>query len=137
MFLNVPVTHSVHVPAFSDPKPALQVQATSAVLYVSEFEFAGHAIHELTPVATPYVPTMQLVQTVPAMMFWNFPAGHTVQELSPTCEYTPTPQDSHAAGPVAFLYVPAAHCVHAWFVYVAPTLQVHAASAVLLAAEFV
>ena len=113
MSLNVPVAHFVHSPAFSDQKPALQVQAAGSVLYVGEIVFAGHGIHELAPVATPYVPTTQVVHTVPASMFWNFPAGHTVQVILPTGEYSPNPQDTHATDPATFLYVPAAHCIHA------------------------
>jgi hypothetical protein len=136
-FLNVPVEQTVHVSALAPVKPALQVQAVRAALYSGEFELAGHAIHEVAPVPEPYLPTAQFVHTVPITMSWNLPAGHTVQALLPTCEYLPTPQDTHAAGPVTFLYLPAVHVSQVnIFVYVEPTLQVHAASAVLSTGEF-
>ena len=136
-FLNVPVAHSVQVSALAPEKPALQVQAVRAALKTGEFEFAGHALHEVAPAPAPYLPTAQFVHTVPMTWSWNFPAGHTEQALLPTCEYLPTPQDTHVADPVASLYVPPAHAVHVYaFVYVYPPLQVHAASVVLPAGEF-
>ncbi len=80
--LYVPTPHGKHVPPSGPVDPALQVQAARAELVLGEFEFAGHA--------------MQVAAAVAAAVL----------------EYFPAPQFSHAALPVAILYVPTSHAKH-------------------------
>jgi hypothetical protein len=55
VFLYFPATHAVQVPPFAPVKPALQMQAVSAVLEFGEVELPGHVEH----VADKYLPAVQ------------------------------------------------------------------------------
>ena len=110
--LYVPIEHLVHVPALSAPKPAVQVQLVRAMLDCGAFEFAGHGVHELAPVAAPYVSGAQFVHTVPEVINRNFPGTHNVQTLTPACEYLPLAQAVHDALAGISVYVPAPHAMH-------------------------
>jgi hypothetical protein len=62
--LYLPATHVVHTLPSGPVEPALQVQAVTAVLWLGELEFAGHATQvaiAVTAVVVEYVPVGQLV----------------------------------------------------------------------------
>ncbi len=110
--LYVPARHCVHVPPFDPEKPTLQVQATSAVLGLTEFEFSGHDAHALEAAAVENLPSTQFAHTSVPTVLLNFPAGHDVHVLSPAnVETTPTPQFVHTEEPAAE-YLPASQFPH-------------------------
>jgi hypothetical protein len=142
--LYLPAPHFPHGPPFGPDEPALQVQATSALLEVPEFELSGHGPHALAPATSEYVPTPQpahTVATVAPVTVEYLPAPqfvHTVATVAPvTAEYLPAPQFVHVVTPVVILYSPTAHGVHAPPLDPAyPGLQLQAVAAVLPPGEF-
>lgn len=76
--LYLPARHCVHVSPFNPEKPVLHLQATSAVLGLTEFEFEGHDTHAVEAVAVEYVPAMQSAHTSVPTVPLNCPTRHGV-----------------------------------------------------------
>ena len=80
--LYLPAVHSTHVPPLVPVNPSLQVQFQEPALPAGASEFAGHAVHVLSP-AAPSAP-----------------------------EYLPLEHLVHSPTPALILYVPSTHAVH-------------------------
>lgn len=83
--LYLPATQVEHTPPSGPVNPALQIQATTSVLDVAEFEFVGHVKHTddvLAPTVVEYVPTPQSVHAALPLLVLNLPEMHSVHEPS-------------------------------------------------------
>ena len=110
--LYLPTSHAVHAPPFAPVYPALQVHCVAVIDCAGEFEFAlmdEHSVHAWNPVELLYVPAAQGSQFVPVK-----PASHSLSTQSlddelPLGDVNELGHARHGVGPIADLYVPAAH----------------------------
>jgi len=113
--LYVPTPHALHsAPSKPAVYPATQMQSVASMLPAPELVPAGHAEHATDPALALNVPVPHALQATPfETAVYPTTQMQSLKSLPPPAELVAKGHVKHCPGPVALLYVPATHVVHA------------------------